>query len=53
MRRVKHFEGFVSNPEKELEEFLNKYFINKYQIISISYTFDNSNRPHVLLVYED
>lgn len=52
MRRVKHFEGFVLSPEKELEEFLNNHFINKYQIFSISYTFDNRNRPHILLVYE-
>ena len=27
MRRVKHFEGFVLEPEKELEDFLNKNFI--------------------------
>ena len=53
MRRVKHFEGFVLEPEEELEIFLNKNFITQYKIISISYTFDNSNRPHILLVYED
>ena len=53
MRQVKHFEGFVLEPEKELEIFLNKNFITQYRIISISYTFDNSNRPHILLVYED
>ena len=52
MRRVKHFEGFVLEPEKELEDFLNKNFITQYRIISISYTFDNRNRPHILLVYE-
>lgn len=52
MRRVKHFEGFVLEPEKELEDFLNKNFITQYKIISISYTFDNRNRPHIFLVYE-
>lgn len=53
MRRVKHFEGFVYNPEEELETFLNKNSIAQYKIISISYTFDNRNRPHILLIYED
>ena len=53
MRRVKHFEGFVLEPEKELEDFLNKNSITQYKIISISYTFDNHNRPHILLIYED
>lgn len=52
MRRVKHFEGFVINSEDQLEAFLNKNFIGKHQIISISYTFDNRDRPHILLVYE-
>lgn len=52
MRRVKHFEGFVLEPEEELETFLNKNFITQYRIVSISYTFDNNNRPHILLVYE-
>lgn len=50
MRRAKHFEGCM--PEEQLEVFLNKNFITQYRIVSISYTFDNSNRPHILLVYE-
>ena len=53
MRRVKHFEGFVLEPEIQLEDFLNKNFITQYKIVSISYTFDNRNCPHILLVYED
>lgn len=53
MRRVKHFEGFILNPEELLENFLNKNSITQYKIVSISYTFDNYNRPHILLVYED
>ena len=53
MRRVKHFEGLVLDPEEQLEIFLNKNFITQYRIVSISYTFDNNNRPHILLVYED
>lgn len=53
MRRAKHFEGFVLEPEEQLEDFLNKNFITQYKIVSISYTFDNRNRPHILFVYED
>ena len=53
MRRAKHFEGFVLEPEDQLEAFLNKNFITQYKIISVTYTFDNRNRPHILLVYED
>ena len=53
MRRAKHFDGFIYKPEEELEKFLNKNFITQYRIISVSYTFDNDNHPHILLVYED
>lgn len=53
IRRVKHFEGFVLEPEVQLEDFLNKNFITQCKVVSISYTFDNRNRPHILLVYED
>ena len=53
MRRAKHFEGFVLDPEQQLEAFLNQNFITQYKIVSISYTFDKYNRPHILLVYED
>ena len=54
MRRVKHFGDFIFEPlEEQLETFLNKNSITQYKIISISYTFDNRDRPHILLVYED
>ena len=54
MRKVKHFEEIVTiSPEEQLEDFVNSNFISKYRTISISYTFDNDNKPHILLVYED
>ena len=54
MRKVKHFKETIDRfAEEQLENFVNSNFINKYKIISISYTFDNDNKPHILLVYED
>lgn len=53
MRKVKHFkEKITISPEEQLENFVNSNFINKYQIISVSYAFDNDNKSHILLVYE-
>ena len=54
MRKVKHFKETIDRfVEEQSENFVNSNFINKYKIISISYTFDNDNKPHILLVYED
>jgi hypothetical protein len=54
MRKVKHFkEKITVSPEEQLEDFVNSNFISKYRIISVSYAFDNDNKPHILLVYED